>query len=341
MRDEQFGFRPRHSMPLQLAHLVERITRNFGEKRLIGAVFLNVAKAFDTVWINGLLYKLMLLNFPSYIVHTISSYLRDWTFEASIQMATSSRRGMRAWVAQGVLISPVLFSLYVNDMSSPPHQIDLALYVDETAIIATSHKPTRLISHLESYLYNLQWWLSEWRVAIDISKSTAIIFPHAGQRFIQPRPVTLFGEPIQWVIQLVIGGVTLDTRLTWSPHINQVRKGATQRMGMFRPFLSRKNKLSIRNRFLLYKQLIRPMMDYACPAKRSGARTHVRRLQVIQSKCLCLTTGAPWYVRNRQIHEDLGIPLFADHIRALTENFDSRLADVGKTLVRQLGRYLS
>ena len=93
MRDEQFGFRPRHSTSLQLARLVERITRNFGEKRLTGAVFLDVAKAFDTVWIEGLLYKLTLLNFPSYIVHTISSYLRGRTFEESFNTATSSRRG--------------------------------------------------------------------------------------------------------------------------------------------------------------------------------------------------------------------------------------------------------
>jgi len=83
MRDEQFGFRPRHSTSLQLALLVERITRNFGEKRLTGAVVLDVAKAFDAVGINGLLYKLTLLNFPSYIVHKISSYLRGRTYEAS------------------------------------------------------------------------------------------------------------------------------------------------------------------------------------------------------------------------------------------------------------------
>jgi hypothetical protein len=85
-----------------------------GEKRLTGTVFLDVAKAFDTVWIDGVLYKLTLLTFPSYIVYTISSYLRDRTFEASFQTATSSRRGMRAGVAQGALISPVLFSLYVK-----------------------------------------------------------------------------------------------------------------------------------------------------------------------------------------------------------------------------------
>jgi len=118
LQNEQFGFRPRNSTSLQLARLVERITRNFSEKRLTGAVFLDVPKAFDTVWIDVLLYKLTLVNFPSYIVHKISSYLRGRTFESSLQTATSSRRVMRAGVAQCGLISPVLFSLYVNDMSS-------------------------------------------------------------------------------------------------------------------------------------------------------------------------------------------------------------------------------
>jgi hypothetical protein len=78
---------------LQLARLVERITRKFGEKRLTGAVFLDVTEAFDTVWIDGLIYKLTLQNFPSYIVHTIS-YLKDRTFKALIPTATSSRRIM-------------------------------------------------------------------------------------------------------------------------------------------------------------------------------------------------------------------------------------------------------
>jgi hypothetical protein len=86
------------------------------------------------------------------------------------------------------------------------------------------------------------------------------------------------------------------------------------------------------------KQLIRPII-YACPAWRSAARNNLRGLQVLQSKCLRLATGALWYVRNRQIHEDLRVPLFADHIRALTARFDSKLADGGTLLVRQLGRY--
>jgi retron-type reverse transcriptase len=183
---------------LQLACFVERITRNFGEKRITGAVFLDMAKAFDTVSIDGLLYKLTLLNLPSYIVHTIS-YLRVRTFEASFQTAASSRRVMRAGVAQGGLLSPVLFNLYVNNMPSPLHHLDLALYADDTAIKATSRQPTLLVNYLESRLNDLQRWLTECRIAINVSRSTAIMFARAGRRFIQPRPVTLFRESIEWV----------------------------------------------------------------------------------------------------------------------------------------------
>ena len=326
---------------MQLARLIERIARNFGEKRLTGAVFLNLAKSFVTVWIDGFFYKLTILNFPSYIVHTISSYLKGRTFEASFQTATSSRRCMRAGVTQGGLISPILFSLYVNDMLSPSHHVELTLYAEDKAIIATSRKPTLLVSYLESYLNDLQRWLSDWRISINVFKSTAIFFARAGQRFFQHRPVTHFGEPIEWVDTTRYLGVTLDRRLTWSRHIDQVRKRIAQRMGMLGSLLNRKSDISIRNGVLLYNQLIRPMMDYAYPACRSVARSHVRSLQVLQSKCLRLATRASLYVSNGQIHEVLGVPLFADHIRSLTENFDSNLADVKNPLVRQLGRYLS
>jgi hypothetical protein len=111
-------------------------------------------------------------------------------------------------------------------------------------------------------------------------------------------------------------------------------------MGTLGPFLNRKSVLSVRDGVLLYKQFIRPMMDYACHACRSAARSHVRRLQVLQSKCLRLAAGAPWYLSNRQIHEDLFVLLLAGHIRALIESFGTKLPDVGNPLVRQLGRYL-
>jgi hypothetical protein len=75
-------------------------------------------------------------------------------------------------------------------------------------------------------------------------------------------------------------------------HVNQVGKKAAQKLGVFGPLRNRRSGLSVRNGVLLYKQLIRPVMDYACPIWRSAARSHVRKLQVLQSKCLRIATNA-------------------------------------------------
>jgi hypothetical protein len=107
------------------------------------------------------------------------------------------------------------------------------------------------------------------------------------------------GNQSSGLTQLVIWGVTLDKRLNWSPHIDQIRKKTAQRTGMLGSLLKRKSDLCVRNGILLYKQLIRPVIDYTCPAWRSAARTHVGRLQVLQSKCLRLATVSPWYVTGR------------------------------------------
>jgi hypothetical protein len=124
-----------------------------------------VAKAFDTVRVKGLLYKLIVLNFPSYLVKTISSYLDCRTFQTSFQSLTSTCGGMRAVVVQGGLVSPVLFSLYVNDISTRSRHVELAKYAGDTALVATSRSPSLLGRYLEAYLGRMEHWLWDWRIA--------------------------------------------------------------------------------------------------------------------------------------------------------------------------------
>jgi hypothetical protein len=78
---------------------VERVNRYVDESRVIGTLFLYVAKTFDTVWVRGLLMKLTVLNFLSYVAKTMSSYLDCLTFHMSFQSATYARHVMRADVA--------------------------------------------------------------------------------------------------------------------------------------------------------------------------------------------------------------------------------------------------
>jgi hypothetical protein len=179
--------------------------------------------------------------------------------------------------------------------------------------------------------------MSEWSISINVWKSSAMLFVKNERRVPKPRSLRLFGELIEWVDTARYLGVTLDRRLTWSKHIDQVKKKAAQRLGILGPLLNRRSNLSIRNGVLLYKQLIRPMMDYACPVWRSAARSHIKKLQVLQSKCLRIATNAPWYIGNKQIHDDLGVPYFPDH---KIEGFDSKLANLGNPIVTRPARHM-
>jgi hypothetical protein len=286
LRDGQFGFRLRHSTTLQLARNVERVNRNFDERRLTGAVFLDVAKDFDTLWVKGLLHKIAVLNFPSYLVKTISSYLDCRTFQTSFPATKSACCGMRAGVVQCGLISLVLFSLYENDIPTLYRHVELAKYADDTALVATSRSPSLLVGYPEAYLGRLERWLRDWRIAINGSKSTSVLFVKTARRIHKPRAVQFFGEPKERVKTARYLGVTLDTQLTWSAHVNQVGNKAAQRLGLLGPLLNRRSGLSVRNRVLLYKKLIRPMMGYSHPIWRSAARSHILKLQVLQSKCI-------------------------------------------------------
>ena len=130
-------------------------------------------------------------------------------------------------------------------------------------------------------------------------------------------------------------------RLTWPGHIDQVRRKASQRLGVLSPLLNKPNGLFISNGLMLYCQLIRPIMDYGCLVRRHAADSHLKRLQHVQSKCLCIFADVPWYISNIELHEDMKVPYIAEHFRNLAQSFDSKIPDAENLLVRQLGRYLS
>jgi hypothetical protein len=75
---------------------------------------------------------------------------------------------MWAGVAQGGIVSPVLFSLYVNDIPTPSRHVELAQYADDTALIGTSRDPSLLVGYLEAYLGRLELWLRSWRIPINV-----------------------------------------------------------------------------------------------------------------------------------------------------------------------------
>ncbi|GFT55630.1 RNA-directed DNA polymerase from mobile element jockey [Trichonephila clavipes] len=118
--DFQHGFREETSTCHQLLRLTNLIIGGYNQNQTTGGAFLDAEKAFDRVWHDGLIFKLIQLNFPSYIIKIINSYLSDRTFQVKIDKTLSRIAPISAGCPQGSILSPSYIACI--HMTSPPRQ---------------------------------------------------------------------------------------------------------------------------------------------------------------------------------------------------------------------------
>ncbi|GBM88192.1 putative RNA-directed DNA polymerase from transposon BS, partial [Araneus ventricosus] len=107
---EQFGFRKNLSTTHQLLRVTEFIQEGLNNKQKTGAVLLDIQKAFDRVWQDGLIHKLINYNIPHYLIKIFHSYLSNRKFAVKVNNEMSQNKTIKAGVAQGSKIGPVLFA---------------------------------------------------------------------------------------------------------------------------------------------------------------------------------------------------------------------------------------
>lgn len=341
-RHEQFGFRNQHSTTQQLLRLVENVTKGFNGGATTGTVFLDIEKAFDRVWYNGLLTKMLDAGLPDGYVRLIAAYLRGRTFVVTILNALSSARQIRAGVPQGSLLGPLLFNLYINDI---PININTKafIYADDTAISARSPRINQVTSRLQHGLQTLEPWLTRWRVKVNVNKCVALLNTHKRKetfQYRQLRPLRLLGQQINWTPTVKYLGVTLDQKLTWRDHIKQTQKKANARLGQLYPILNRQSRISQPVAIQMYKTLIRPIITYAAPVWGYTCKTNIKKLQVLQNKMLRIATKAPPRTRTTHTHHVSNTPMLGEHIWQLAKNvYKTSASNTLNPLVRQIGEY--
>lgn len=317
---EQYGFRAKFSTTRQLHKVIGDARKALSEKDSMGIIFLDVEKAFDRVWHNGLLFKMIKLNFPHKIIKIVAAFLSHRTFHVEINGHKSQNYPIPFGVPQGAVLSPTLYNIFTHDIPKS-FNTKLALFADDTAFYSISNKASNIDSALKFHARIIETYSNKWKITINSTKTQATFITKRRKLELPNPKIKLFGNDVSWQSESKYLGVYIDKSITLKPHMDYVIQRASCAISTLYPLINRKSKLDVRNKLLIYKLAIRPILTYACPATKGIAKTHLKKLQVVQNKMLRMILNAEFYEKTTNLHEIAKVPLINDYIDKLCDKF--------------------
>lgn len=336
LNNEQFGFRAGCSTTHQVKRIDNMVKHQFRFKKSTGLVLLDIEKAFDSVWHNGLVYKLSKNGFPLYLIRAIQSFIFNRSFFVSIGKANSGTRNIFAGVPQGAVLSPTLFNLFIFDFPIP-NRCGVALYADDAAVYCSHHMFSFLKTQLELGIQEIMNYYKIWKIKVNTSKTECIYFSlRKDKRRLPNGPLNINGELIHWSDKAKYLGVTLDPKLTFVKHINEAIRKATVFSVILTPLTRRSSDLNVKNKLLLYKAILRAVLTYAAPVWLNSTKTALRQVQIFQNKCLRRILKSEPRTRITALHDEANIPMIIDFIRSINEKFVDRCSLSTNPLINDL-----
>jgi hypothetical protein len=167
-------------------------------------------------------------------------------------------------------------------------------------------------------------YMEKWKIGINGTKTNALYITRRRTRHVPQGPLEIFNARVEWTSQIKYLGVILDKSLTFKSHIDYVIERANIAIRVLYPLLCRRSRLHVENKILIYKLAIRPILTYGLPALSEISKSQVKRLQIIQNKALKMILDRSHFEHTQVIHDDTNMPLMANFICKLTENFERR-----------------
>lgn len=251
---DQAGFRRGFSTLDHIARLETTITTGFSMKQMTGAVFLDIAKAYDSTWHPGLLVKLARSKITGNSLLWICNLLHNRYAQVRMDGYLSSQRQIREGVPQGSTLSPTLFNIALADFPDPPEGCFLSLYADDVAIYTTATTITLIQIRLQNYLNTIVEWSSRWKFTLSHSKCFSVIFTR--RRSPTQLLLELDGAPLQNAGQFKFLGMIFQKDLSWSAHLKEMEVKLQKLHNLFRSMTSSKINLNIQSLAKIYKSFV-------------------------------------------------------------------------------------
>lgn len=284
----QYGFRPSHSTEHAIVEFVDRLLDGMNSSHIPLSVYIDLSKAFDTLDFDILLGKLSFYGVQNIALNLLSDYLHNRKQYVDFNGNISKSGLIHTGVPQGSILGPLLFLIYINDLSYSSKFFHFISYADDTTLVCNikfskNTDINALSSKINEELNNVYDWLLVNKLSLNIGKTKFMLFYKPGKNVPLIRPI-IAGNPLEQVSSFNFLGVTIDSSLSWKPHIDKIASKLAKCCGII---CRLKNFLPKRILQNIYNALFLSHVNYSILAWGFASTVRLQNLQkkIVRSIC--------------------------------------------------------
>ena len=277
----QYGFRKNRSTVNAITELVCHITNVIENKQNTLIVFLDLSKAFDTIDHKILLRKLEFYGVRRLALNWFQSYLTDRKQYVLYNNVQPQTLDITCGVPQGSVLGPLLFLIYVNDITNCLTHSKLISFADDTTVFLSSRCIDDLYKNMNSDLDDLTNWFKANRLALNVNKSNCMLFQLNGNQNTLGNTLNIGIDPIKHKLNWKFLGIFIANQLRWNNHLSHISAKLSRSVYILKTV---KHILPLKLLRSLYYTMVQPYLTYGKILWGPTYRSHLKQVSILQKK---------------------------------------------------------
>ena len=277
---DQSAYLKSHSTTTCLHKVIGDWQEFIDDGEMIGACFLDISKCFDSIDHKLLKYKLEKYGIKDNELNWFDSYLRDRTQKVNCNNKLSNKCELSIGVPQGTILGPILFLLYINDLTQFSGQSHCNLFADDALFYVHGKDIDSINLKLQGAIDSVADWYNRNKLTLNVKKSNVMLI-HRKKKTQGNIDVTINNNKLIQVDQVKYLGLHIDSKLQWNIHVNSMCKTITKKLAM----MNRTSKIVDKKTLIqIYKSFIMPSFDYVDSVWHGCSKYLEHKLQVLQNR---------------------------------------------------------
>ena len=276
--------------------------------KLVGLVFIDLKKSFDTVDHDSLCKKLELYGVQQREQSWFRSFLSNCKQSCRVNGNGSDVREIQVGVPQGSCLCPLLFLIYINDLPKAVQGSSVTMSADDTSFCHQSHDLTQLNEAINSDLIKLGTWLRGNKLSLNVAKTHSMLIStkqkhNSLKNQSEALELKICDNELEVVQKTKCLGVQINCSLEWKEQIKAVSTKVSGAIGFLK---HAKSFLPMASLKTLYTDTVEPYFRYCCSVWGCAGSTEINQLHKRQNRSVRIITNSSSDTPSRSLIMELG-----------------------------------